>query len=344
MIIVPRRKLGSQGFEVSTIGLGCMGMSPLHGSSKPAEQMIEVIHAAVESGITLLDTSDLYGPYTNNNIIGKALEGEMRHKVQLATKFGIKSLSGDTGMVVCGDPAYAKEACNASLIQVGIDCIDLFYIHRVDTKVPIEMTVGALKELVEEGKIKYIGLSEASPETIRRAHAVHPITAVQLEWSLWTRDAEEEVIPTCRQLGIGIVPFSPLGKGFFSAGPKVVENFASNDFRRSLPKFQGENLEHNKIVFERVNEMARKKQCTPSQLALAWLLHQGEDVCPIPGTTKIENLKQNIGSVFVKLTMEDMLELESIAASVKGERYSPAVMQDTWKYANTPPFSSWQAA
>ncbi|KAL8211365.1 hypothetical protein R6Q57_005802 [Mikania cordata] len=340
VVVVPRRKLGSQGLEVSAIGLGCMGMSPLHGSPKPAEEMIKVVRTAINLDITFLDTSDLYGPQTNSIIVGKALEGEMRQKVQLATKFGIKSLSGDKGMVVCGDPAYVKEACNASLKQLGVACIDLFYVHRVDTKIPIELTMGALKELVEEGKIKYIGLSEASPQTIRRAHAVHPISVVQLEWLLWTRDAEEEVIPTCRQLGIGIVPFSPLGKGFFSTGPKVVENFASNDFRRSLPKFQGENLEHNKVLFERVNEMARNKGCTPSQLALAWLLHQGDDVSPIPGTTKIKNLKENIGSVFVKLTTEDMYELESIAATVKGERYSLALMQDTWKYANTPPLSS----
>ncbi|KAK9080484.1 hypothetical protein SSX86_000242 [Deinandra increscens subsp. villosa] len=340
VVVMPKKKLGSQGFEVSPLGLGCMGMSPLHGSPKPANEMIQVIQSAIESGITFLDTSDLYGPYTNSLIMGKALEGEWRQKVQLATKFGIKSLSGDKGMVVCGDPEYVKEACDSSLKQLGVDCIDLFYVHRIDTKIPIELTMGALKELVEEGKIKYIGLSEASPETIRRANTVHPITAVQLEWSLWTRDAEEEVIPTCRQLGIGIVPFSPLGKGFFSTGPKVVENFASNDFRKSLPKFKGENLEHNKIVFERVKEMARKKGCTASQLALSWLLHQGDDVCPIPGTTKIENLKENIGSVSVKLTTEDMSELEAIAAAVKGDRYSPAVMQDTWKYANTPPLSS----
>nr|GEW01367.1 probable aldo-keto reductase 2 [Tanacetum cinerariifolium] len=344
VVIVPRRKLGSQGFEVSAIGLGCMGMSPLHGSPKPEQEMIQVIQTAIQLGITFLDTSDLYGPHTNSSIIGKALEGEIRQKMQLATKFGIKSLSGDKKMVVCGDPAYVKEACNASLKQLGINCIDLFYVHRIDTSIPIELTVGALKELVEEGKIKYIGLSEASPQTIRRAHAVHPITAVQLEWSLWTRDAEEEVVPTCRELGIGIVPFSPLGKGFFSKGPKLVENFASNDFRRSLPKFQGGNLEHNIIVFEWVNEMAKKKECTPSQLALAWLLHQGDDVVPIPGTTKIGNLKQNIGSVFIKLTKQEMTEIESIAAAVKGDRYSPAVMQDTWKYANTPPLSSWQAA
>nr|XP_043635143.1 probable aldo-keto reductase 3 isoform X2 [Erigeron canadensis] len=331
-VVVPKRKLGSQGFEVSAIGLGCMGMSPLHGSSKPEKEMIEVIKTAIELGITFLDTSDLYGPLTNSIIIGKALEGDARHKVQLATKFGIKSLSGDKGMVVSGDPAYVKEACNASLKQLGVNCIDLYYVHRIDTSIPIELTVGSLKELVEEGKIKYIGLSEASPETIRRAHAVHPITAVQLEWSLWTRDAEEEVIPTCRELGIGIVPFSPLGKGFFSKGPK------------SLPKFQGKNLEHNKIVFERVNVMARKKGCTPCQLALAWLLHQGDDVSPIPGTTKIENLKQNIRSIFVKLTKKEMCEIESIAAAVKGDRYSPAVMKDTWKYANTPPLSSWHTA
>jgi len=263
----------------------------------------------------------------------------------VATKFGIRVSPGPGQRNICGDPDFVRSACEASLKRLDIDYIDLYYVHRIDTTVPIEVTVGELKKLVEEGKIRHIGLSEASPSTIRRAHAVHPITAVQLEWSLWTRDAEEEVIPTCRELGIGIVPFSPLGKGFFTSGPKIVENLADNDFRRTLPKFQGENLEHNKKMYDRVNEMARKKGCTVSQLALAWVHHQGDDVCPIPGTTKVENFNQNVGALSVKLTAEDMAELETIASAdaVKGDRYGAAIMAHTWRYADTPPLSSWKA-
>uniref|UniRef100_A0A5B7BBA9 NADP-dependent oxidoreductase domain-containing protein n=1 Tax=Davidia involucrata TaxID=16924 RepID=A0A5B7BBA9_DAVIN len=265
----------------------------------------------------------------------------MREKVQLATKFGCKHVDGM--MEVDGDPAYVRAACEASLKRLDTDCIDLYYQHRVDTRVPIELTIGELKKLVEEGKVKYIGLSEASASTIKRAHAVHPITAVQLEWSLWSRDVEEEIIPTCRELGIGIVAYSPLGRGFFSSGPKLVENLSNDDFRKYLPRFQPENLEHNKNLFERVNEMATRKGCTPSQLALAWVHHQGNDVSPIPGTTKIENLNQNIGALSVKLTPEEMAELEFIASvdAVKGDRYGPMIA--TWKNSDTPPLSSWKA-
>ncbi|CAL5391899.1 unnamed protein product [Camellia sinensis] len=217
--------------------------------------------------------------------------------------------------------------------------------HRIDTSVPIEITMGELKKLVEEGKIKYVGLSEASASTIRRAHAVHPITAVQLEWSLWTRDVEEEIIPTCRELGIGIVAYSPLGRGFFSSGAKMAENLTENDARKNLPRFQPENLKHNKNIFEQVNEMAERKGCTPSQLALAWVHHQGNDVCPIPGTTKIENFNNNIGALSVKLSVEDIAQLESIASAnvVKGDRYMSVSENFAWNYTDTPPLSSWKA-
>ncbi|KAJ9701281.1 hypothetical protein PVL29_006569 [Vitis rotundifolia] len=336
---VRRMKLGSQGLEVSAQGLGCMGMSAFYGPPKPEEDMIALIHHAVNSGITFLDTSDIYGPFTNEILLGKALKGGVREKVELASKFGVVLSDGKRD--VRGDPAHVRAACEASLKRLEVDCIDLYYQHRIDTRVPIEVTIGELKKLVEEGKIKYIGLSEASASTIRRAHAVHPITAVQLEWSLWTRDAEEEIVPTCRELGIGIVAYCPLGSGFFSSGTKFVENLSNDDFRRNLPRFQPENLGHNKILYERVSEIATRKGCTPSQLALAWVHHQGDDVCPIPGTTKIENLKQNIGALSVKLIPEEMAELESIAYGVKGDRYESIAY--TWKTADTPPLDSWKA-
>jgi aryl-alcohol dehydrogenase-like predicted oxidoreductase len=341
-VSVGRIKLGSQGLEVSAQGLGCMSMSGVYGPPKPEEDMIALIHHAVHSGVTFLDTSDVYGPFTNEILLGKALKEGVREKVQLASKFGGCFENGK--WEIRGDPAYVRAACEASLKRLDLDCIDLYYQHRIDTRLPIEVTIGELKKLVEEGKIKYIGLSEASASTIRRAHAVHPITAVQLEWSLWSRDVEEDIIPTCRELGIGIVAYSPLGRGFFSSGLKSVENLSNDDFRKSLPRFQPENLKHNKIVFERVNEMAMRKGCTPSQLALAWVHHQGNDVCPIPGTTKIKNFNENIGGLSVKLTLEEMAELESFASEdvVKGDRYSNDI--PTWKTSGTPPLSSWKAA
>ncbi|KAK2990858.1 hypothetical protein RJ640_002842 [Escallonia rubra] len=367
---------------VSALGLGCMGMSWAIGHPKSEPEMIKLLH----SGVTFFDTSDVYGPHTNEILIGKALKGVTREKVSVATKFGTRVEDGKP--VVQGDPAYVRACCEASLKLLEIDCIDLYYVHRIDTTVPIEVTVGEMKKLVEEGKIKYIGLSEASPDTIRRAHAVHPITAVQLEWSLWTRDSEEEVIPTCRELGIGIVPYSPLGQGFFAVSPKVAESVTTeNDYRsygvltflicrclllwwceigerpnvfipkhwffmlkivlfffQHVPKFQGENFERNKTAYERVKEMAEKKGCTPSQLALAWVLHQGNDVVPIPGTTKIENFNENVGAVSVSLTPQEMAELETIASLIKGDRYPEAHMKLSWKYANTPPLSSWKSS
>uniref|UniRef100_A0A0D9W3I7 NADP-dependent oxidoreductase domain-containing protein n=1 Tax=Leersia perrieri TaxID=77586 RepID=A0A0D9W3I7_9ORYZ len=326
---VRRMKLGSQGLEVSAQGLGCMGMSAFYGPPKPEADVVALIHHAVAAGVTLLDTSDMYGPHTNELLIGKALQGGVREKVQVSTKFAVSLADGK--MEIRGDPAYVRAACEGSLERLGVDSIDLYYQHRVDKKVPIEVTVGELKKLVEEGKIKYIGLSEASASTIRRAHAFHPITAVQLEWSLWSRDAEEEIIPTCRELGIGIVAYSPLGRGFFSGGAKLY-----------MPRFQPENIEKNTQIFDRVNEMATRKGCTPAQLALAWVHHQGDDVCPIPGTTKIENFNQNVGALSVKLTLEEMAELESCAAAgdVLGDRYPQ--MDNTWKDSDTPPLSSWK--
>ncbi|KAM0947032.1 putative perakine reductase [Dioscorea sansibarensis] len=341
MASVRRMKLGSQGLEVSAQGLGCMGMSSFYGPPKPDEDMIHLIRHTISSGITFLDTSDIYGPLTNEILLSKALSEGWRDKVELASKFGI--IFADGKREIRGDPAYVRAACEASLKRLEVDCIDLYYQHRVDTRVPIEVTIGELKKLHEEGKIKYIGLSEACASTIRRAHAVHPITAVQLEWSLWTRDAEEEIIPTCRELGIGIVAYSPLGRGFLSSGPKIVDSLNKGDFRTMLPRFQPENLAKNGIIFERVNEMATKKGCTPSQLALAWVHHQGNDVCPIPGTTKIENLNQNIGALSVKLTPEEMSELESFASAdaIKGERYGHVL--GTWRQSETPPLSSWKS-
>ncbi|KAM5569791.1 hypothetical protein ABKV19_017020 [Rosa sericea] len=274
MASMRRMKLGSQGLEVSAQGLGCMGMSV---PPKPEPDMIKLIHHAINAGVTFLDTADVYGPFTNELLLGKALSGGVRDKVELATKFGI-SFEDNKREIIRGEPAYVRAACEGSLKRLGVDSIDLYYQHRIDTRVPIEVTVGELKKLVEEGKIKYIGLSEASASTIRRAHAVHPITAVQLEWSLWSRDVEEEIVPTCRELGIGIVAYSPLARGFFSLGAKFVESLPNNDSRKNLPRFQAENLQHNETIFERVSELAARKGCTPSQLALAWVHHQGNDM------------------------------------------------------------------
>ncbi|KAL0340541.1 UNVERIFIED_CONTAM: putative aldo-keto reductase 2 [Sesamum radiatum] len=264
----------------------------------------------------------------------------MREKVQLATKFGVRLKGG--ALDIRGDPEYVKFACEASLKRLGTDCIDLYYVHRIDTQVPIEITMGQLKKLVDEGKIKHVGLSEASASTMRRAHAVHPLTAVQTEWSLWSRDLEEEIVPTCRELGIGIVPYSPLGRGFLAAGPSFIQNLSDSDFRKRFPRFKPENLEQNKKIYERICEMATRKGCSPAQVALAWVLDQGDDVCPIPGTTKIENLDQNIGALLVNLTPEEKEELESYASAdvVKGDRH--AFMSNTWMNSETPPLSEWR--
>eukprot|EP00252_Welwitschia_mirabilis_P009821 TRINITY_DN226_c0_g2_i3.p1 TRINITY_DN226_c0_g2~~TRINITY_DN226_c0_g2_i3.p1 ORF type:complete len:345 (+),score=66.66 TRINITY_DN226_c0_g2_i3:105-1139(+) len=340
---VPTTKLGSQGFQVSAQGLGCAGMSAFYGPPKPEEEMIALIRHAVSKGITFLDTSDFYGPFTNEILVGKAIKG-IRENVQLATKFGVKFVDGKKQ--VHGDPAYVRASCEASLKRLDVDCIDLYYQHRIDQTVPIEITMGELKKLVEEAKIKYIGLSEASAETIRRAHAVHPITAVQIEWSLWCRDVEEEIVPTCRELGIGIVSYSPLGRGFLSSGPKLMETLTDSDYRKHFPRFQADNIERNKIAYERICDMASKNGCTPSQLALAWVQHQGNDVVPIPGTTKLNNLEDNIGAFSVKLTSQEIQEIENAVSSagIAGERYPEELMIAIWKNANTPPLSSWKTA
>ncbi|KAM0951827.1 putative perakine reductase [Dioscorea sansibarensis] len=279
---MPTVKLGTQGLEVSKLGFGCMTLSGGYNNPLPEEEGIAFLKYVFNQGITFFDTADVYGPYTNEILIGKALKGLPREKIQLATKFGI-FVTDEGGMGVNGKPEYVRACCEASLKRLQVDYIDLYYQHRVDQTVPIEETIGELKKLVEEGKVKYIGLSEANPDTIRRAHAVHPISAVQMEWSLWTRDLEDEIVPLCRELGIGIVPYSPLGRGFFG-GKGVAESLHENFMPH--PRFTGENLEKNKALYARVEKMAKKHQCSPPQLALAWVLHQGHDVVPIPGRPK----------------------------------------------------------
>eukprot|EP00253_Pinus_taeda_P016093 PITA_16093 len=340
---VGRLRLGSQGLEVSALGLGCMGMSEFYGPPKPEQEMISLIHHAVSRGVTFLDTSDIYGPFTNEILVGKAIKG-IREKVQLATKFGVTYVDGKPELR--GDPAYVRAACEASLQRLEVDFIDLYYQHRIDTKVPIEVTIGELKKLVEEGKIKYIGLSEASPSTIRRAHAVHPITAVQIEWSLWTRDVEDEIIPTCRELGIGIVPYSPLGRGFFTSGAKSVDNLTNDDIRKAIPRFQPENLEKNKGTFEKIVEIASKKGCSLGQLSLAWICHQGNNISPIPDTTKVKNLDENIGALSVKITADEMKEIENVLSTsgFSGDRNQTTSLNLTWLNSETPPLSSWKDA
>lgn len=334
-IQVPRVKLGSQGLEVSVLGYGCAGLSGLLNAPLPHEAGCHIIKEAYNRGITFFDTADIYGPNDNEIMIGKALKQLPRNKVQLATKFGA-IISGDFQFDVKGTPEYVRECCEASLKRLDIEYIDLYYQHRVDTSVPIEDTMGELKKLVEEGKIKYIGLSEASVDTIRRAHRVHPITALQMEYSLWSREIEDEIIPLCRELGIGIVAYSPLGHGFFG-GKAIVESLPSESFLRGHPRFTEQNLEKNKVIYARFANLAAKHGCTPPQLALSWLLHQ--DVVPIPGTTKVENLDVNVGSVAVKLTKEGVKEISDAVAAheVAGEREHFSTSKHAWNFANTPP-------
>ncbi|ERN01507.1 hypothetical protein AMTRI_Chr03g54990 [Amborella trichopoda] len=335
---VPCIKLGSQGLEVSKLGFGCMGLTGTYSATLAEEDGIAVIKYAFERGITFFDTSDVYGTKSLNEVlIGKALKHLPRDKVQLATKFGIYMVT-ETELVAKGTPEYVRQCCEASLKRLDVDYIDLYYQHRVDTSLPIEETIGELKKLVEEGKVKYIGLSEASVDTIRRAHAVHPITAVQLEWSLWSRDSEDEIIPLCRELGIGIVPYSPLGSGFF-AGKAVVESLPKETSLAAHPRFKGENLEKNKIIYMRLANLATKYDCTPSQLALAWVLYQGNDVAPIPGTTKIKNLDENLGSLKLKLSEADIKEIANSVPidEVAGSRAWTNAHNSLWMFANTPP-------
>ncbi|KAJ8760712.1 hypothetical protein K2173_017770 [Erythroxylum novogranatense] len=335
-ITVPRVKLGSQGLEVSKLGFGCMGLTGMYNAPVPEEDGISIIKEAFNRGITFFDTSDVYGPHTNEVLVGKALKQLPREKIQLATKFGVVMKSStfkDAG--VRGDPEYVRTCCEASLRRLDVEYIDLYYQHRVDTSVPIEDTMEELKKLVEEGKIRYIGLSEASPDTIRRAHAVHPITAVQMEWSLWTRDIEEEIIPLCRELGISIVAYSPIGRGFFG-GRAATDNLPSQTFLTLHPRFTSENLQRNKVFYTRVEELAKTYQCSPAQLALAWVLNQGDDVVPIPGTTKTKNLVDNVGALRIKLTEDELKKISDAVPinEVAGGRSMN--VQQTWKFVNTP--------
>src|SRR5829696_1824996 len=315
------RTLG-QGLEVSAMGLGCMGMSEFYGRTDE-DEAIRTIHRALELGVTFLDTADMYGPFTNEKLVGRAIAGR-RDDVVLATKFG--NVRGGNGerLGIDGSPEYVRRACDASLQRLGTDHIDLYYQHRVDQTVPIEETVGAMAELVQQGKVRHLGLSEAAPATIRRAHAVHPITALQTEYSLWTRDPEEEILPTVRELGIGFVPYSPLGRGFLTGRFQRPDDFAQDDFRRQHPRFQGENFDRNLELVERVRSIAAEKDVTPGQLALAWLLAQGEDVVPIPGTKRRPYLEENVAAVEIELSDDDLARLDAVAphGSAAGARYS----------------------
>ena len=317
-----KRRLGRQGLETSTIGLGCMGMSEFYGTADEGEGLT-TIRRALELGIDFLDTADMYGPFTNEKLVGRAIQGR-RDEVVIATKFGnVRSLEGER-LGIRGDRLYVLAACDASLQRLGTDYIDLYYQHRVDLDTPVEETVGAMAELVEAGKVRYLGLSEASPETIRRAHGVHPITAVQSEYSLWTRDPEAEVLPTLRELGIGLVAYSPLGRGFLSGRFRSPDDLSEDDFRRENPRFQGENFNRNLELVERVEELAAEKDVSPGQLALAWVLAQGVDIVPIPGTTHVEHLEENVAALEIELTDDDLRELESVfpMGAAAGDRYA----------------------
>lgn len=323
-----QRALGDQGLAVSALGLGCMGMSESYGTGDEDES-ISTIHRAIELGVTFLDTADVYGPFTNERLVGKAIQGR-RDEVTLATKFG--NVRGDDGsfLGVRGDTGYVKQACNASLERLGLDHIDLYYQHRVDPEVPIEETVGAMKELVEAGKVRYLGLSEAGPETIRRAHAVHPISALQTEYSLFTREPEDEVLPTVRELGIGFVAYSPLGRGFLTGAWKGIEDLPEDDTRSArFPRFERENFDKNLKLAERVRAIAEEKGTTPGQLALAWLLAQGEDIVPIPGTKRRQRLEENAKAASLEFTEDDLRRIgEAIpAGSAAGERYGAQQMR-----------------
>jgi aryl-alcohol dehydrogenase-like predicted oxidoreductase len=316
------KKLGSQGLEVSEEGLGCMGMSEFYGEADE-DEAVRTIHRALELGVNFLDTADMYGPFKNEKLVGRAI-ADRRDQVVLATKFG--NVRGENGerMGIRGDAEYVRQACDASLERLGIDHIDLYYQHRVDKTVEIEETVGAMKELVDAGKVRYLGLSEASPETIRRANAVHPISALQTEYSLWTRDPEDAILPAIRELGIGYVAYSPLGRGFLSGRFQSPDDFEENDFRRHHPRFQGENFDKNMELVEKVKEIADEKGVTASQLALAWVMAQGDDIVPIPGTTKVKNLEENVAATDVQLTDDDLRRLDEVApkGAASGDRYA----------------------
>ena len=322
------RRLGTQGLEVSAIGLGCMGMSEFYGPGDEAES-IATIHRALDLGCTFLDTADMYGPFKNEELVGRAIKGR-RDQVVLATKFGIVR-DPDNKMVrsISGTPEYVRQACEGSLKRLGVDAIDLYYQHRVDPSTPIEETVGAMAELVKQGKVRYLGLSEAGVQTLRRACKVHPISALQSEYSLWTRDPEDGVLAACRELGIGFVAYSPLGRGFLSGEIKRPEDLAVDDYRRFSPRFQGENFAKNVALVDRIKEMAAEKRCTPSQLALAWTLARGDDIVPIPGTKRRKYLEENLAAADVRLTAADLARIEAISpkGAAAGMRYPESMMQ-----------------
>jgi aryl-alcohol dehydrogenase-like predicted oxidoreductase len=316
------RHLGAQGLVVPAIGLGCMGMSEFYGSGSDDES-IATIHRALDQGVTFLDTADMYGPFTNERLVGRAIRGR-RDDVTLATKFGNERRPDGSWVGINGRPEYVRSACDASLQRLGVDHIDLYYQHRVDTTVPIEETVGAMAELVREGKVRYLGLSEAAPSTIKRAHTVHPISALQTEYSLWTRDVEEnDVLATVRDLKIGFVAYSPLGRGFLTGRFQRFEDLPEDDFRRTNPRFQGENFDRNLDLLREVERLAQEKRVTPSQLALAWVLAQGDDVVPIPGTKRVKYLEENAAAANVTLTPEELerLELTFPVGATAGDRY-----------------------
>jgi aryl-alcohol dehydrogenase-like predicted oxidoreductase len=316
------RRLGSQGLEVSELGLGCMGMSEFYGQTDDDESLT-TIRRALDLGVTFLDTADMYGPFTNERLVGRAVAGR-RDEVVIATKFGNVRAENGERLGIRGDPEYVRTSCDASLKRLEIDRIDLYYQHRVDPGVPIEETVGAMAELVADGKVRYIGLSEAAAGTIRRAHAVHPISALQTEYSLWTRDPEDVILPTVRELGIGFVAYSPLGRGFLSGQFRSPEDIPEDDFRRHHPRFQGENFRRNLDLVERVEEIAGEKNVAAAQLALAWVLSRGDDVVPIPGTKRVRYLEENVGSLEVELSEADLERIERAfpRMATAGERYA----------------------